>query len=234
MSKIITINTTDLKSVVNECVKRLVSESFIDTMKYYVVDDGGVYNVFSSDMFDKNGNYIEDMSLNLNDMDIVKTTNSEEQAWAYAEKMNREQEESSYDFAPSRGYFDESINKNLSAIIRESVQKVLLESYDDEDFDNVTPEQLASFNNNYYDVIVPEWALPALVNGDYEGLSDEDIADVKAFERNFMQGGPCELANGLNAGDCCIPLEGKAPSFYPKNDINGKGADCYKFAFPAK
>ena len=234
MSKTITINTTDLKSVVDECVKRLVSESFIDTMKYYVVDDGGVYNVFSSDMFDKNGNYIEDMSLNLNDMDIVKTTNSEEQAWAYAEKMNREQEESSYDFAPSRGYFDESINKSLSAIIRESVQKVLLESYDDEDFDNVTPEQLASFNNNYYDVIVPEWALPALVNGDYEGLSDEDIADVKTFERNFMQGGPCELANGLNVGDCCIPLEGKAPSFYPKNDINGQGADCYKFAFPAK
>ena len=222
----------DLKYLIDESVKKILKESII---KYYVVDDGGVFNVLSSDMFDNNGRYIEDKRYTIDDFDIVKTTNSEEFAWKYAETMNREYEEQySSDFAPSRGYWDESVEKKLSNIIQESIKKVLKESYTDEDFDNMTPEQVQKLNGQYFEVIVPEWALPALVNGDYDGLDEEEIRDINAFERNFVQGGPCELANGLTVGDCCIPLEGKEPSFYRKNDLNGKGADCYRFALPAK
>ncbi len=91
----------DVSYIVSEAVKRILKE---DMLKFYVVDDGGVYNVFTSDMFDAQGRYIENKSYTIDDFDIIKTTNSEEQAWRLADKLNREAEESSSDFAPSRGY----------------------------------------------------------------------------------------------------------------------------------
>ncbi len=126
-------------------------------------------------------------------------------------------------------------------MIKECFEEVLKEEamlFDDNEqtaeneFDNVPNDVVESWNGNYYEVVVPEWALPALVNGDYENLTDEDIADVKAFERNFAKGGSCQLRNGLNVGDCCVPMEGASPSFESKNDINHKGAMCYRFALP--
>lgn len=230
------MNTKDLNKIILESTKKVLRES---SVVWYVVDDGGTYNVLSSDMFDEKGRYIENKNYTIEDFDIVKTTPNEQMAWNYADKMNREYQEQYGDFQPSQGYFNESkkmkiTESKLRQFIQESIQEIFEEAVNDEDYDNVTPEELKSYNDNYYGVIVPEWALPALVNGDYTGLDDEEIADVKAFERNFVKGGYCELANGLTAGDCCVPLEGKSPSYCPYNDINRKGANCYRFAFPAK
>jgi len=233
----------DINYIVLESVKRILKE---DILKYYIVDDGGVYNVFSSDMFDAQGRYIENKNYTIDDFDIIKTTNSEEQAWKIVDKLNREAEEGSYDFAPSRGYYNENKIKtsvsgtDLKRMIKECFEEVIKEEsmlFDNEQptenqYDNVPDNVLETWNGEYYEVIVPEWALNALVNGNYEGLDEEDIADVKAFERNFVKGGPCELKDGLTVGDCCVPMEGASPNFEPKNDINHKGAMCYKFALP--
>ena len=96
-------------------------------------------------------------------------------------------------------------------------------------FDNVSDEDLeALWNDDYYDVIIPEWALPALVNDDYEGLDEEDIWDIKGFVKEMYKMGIPDV------GQYCVPIDGVSPSFYPKNDLNTKGAMCYKFAIPAK
>ena len=58
--------------------------------RYFIVDDGGVYNVFPEDEFDENGNYIEDRSVNIKDMDIVKTMYNLDAAFAYVDKLNDE------------------------------------------------------------------------------------------------------------------------------------------------
>lgn len=55
---------------------------------WYVVDDGGVYNVISSDMFDSKGRYIENKAMMFNDLDIVAGFTSMEEAFDYAEKLN--------------------------------------------------------------------------------------------------------------------------------------------------
>lgn len=55
---------------------------------HYVVDDGGVFNVFSSDMFDSLGRYYEDTSINFNDLDIVAHFTSMDKAFDYAEQLN--------------------------------------------------------------------------------------------------------------------------------------------------
>ena len=226
----------DIQYMVMESVKKILKESLV---RYYVVDDGGAYNVLSSDMFDANGRYIENKSYTIDDFDIIKTTNNEEIAWKYADKLNREYQEQYGDFQPSDGYFNESkirvSESKLNSLIKECLTEVINEDFlGGNQFDNISDEELSKFGENYYDVIVPEWALNALVNGDYSGLDDEDIADVKAFERNFGKGATCELYNGLTAGDFCVPMEGTSPSFYEKNDINHKGANCYRFAFIAK
>lgn len=227
----------DINNMVLESVKRILKES---SVVFYVVDDGGTYNVLSSDMFDANGKYIENRNYSIEDFDIIKTTSNEQMAWKLAEKLNREYQEEYGDFSPSKGYYNESkttqiTESTLQRLITEGINEVF-DEFEDEgsDYDNMTNDAIKKLEGNFYEVIVPDWALPALVNGDYEGLDDEEIRDVQAFEKNFEPNGPCPLANGLNAGDCCVPLDGKTPSFYSKNDLNGKGADCYKFALPAK
>ena len=55
---------------------------------HYVVDDGGVFNVFSSDMFDSLGRYYEDASINLGDLDIVAKYTDMDKAFEHAERLN--------------------------------------------------------------------------------------------------------------------------------------------------
>lgn len=55
---------------------------------HYVVDDGGVFNVFSSDMFDSLGRYYEAASINIKDLDIVARYTDMNKAFEHAERLN--------------------------------------------------------------------------------------------------------------------------------------------------
>lgn len=56
---------------------------------WYVVDDGGVYNVFSSEDFDEDGQYMVNPMYSLDDFDIIAKYTTEYAAWNEAERLNR-------------------------------------------------------------------------------------------------------------------------------------------------
>ena len=56
---------------------------------WYVVDDGDVYNVFSSDDFDEDGRYTVNPEYILDDFDIIAKYTTAEAAWNEAERLNR-------------------------------------------------------------------------------------------------------------------------------------------------
>ena len=94
--------------------------------KWYVVDDGGVYNVFPESDLKQYG---------IERDQIVKVTTNMDMAFNYAEKLNREVEEKSTNFAPSKGYYNESKQNNskvfltesrLNQIISESIKRAIL------------------------------------------------------------------------------------------------------------
>ena len=93
--------------------------------KWYVVDDGEVYNVFPESDLKQYG---------IERDQIVKVTTNMDMAFNYAEKLNREVEEKSPNFAPSKGYYNESKNSKkitlteskLNQIISESIKRVIL------------------------------------------------------------------------------------------------------------
>lgn len=82
-------------------------------------------------------------------------------------------------------------------------------------YQNVPDEFVEKLGENGYEVIVPDYCLPYLVNGDTEGYSEEDLKDMQEFERRF-QG---KLAHGLTVGDCCIPRDGEEPTLYSREDV---------------
>lgn len=94
--------------------------------KWYVVDDGEVYNVFpESDL----------KQYDIERDQIVKVTTNMDMAFNYAEKLNRDTEEKSPNFAPSKGYYNESKQNNskvfltesrLNQIISESIKRAIL------------------------------------------------------------------------------------------------------------
>lgn len=99
--------------------------------KWYVIDDGGVYNVFSQQDLAKYG---------VEQDQIIKVFNNSDMAFNYAEKLNREEEESSNNFSPLRGYYNESKNRSmkvtlteskLNRIISESIKRVIREGFFD-------------------------------------------------------------------------------------------------------
>lgn len=97
-------------------------------------------------------------------------------------------------------------------------------------FDNVDNDQIPA-DGNYTDILVPEHCLNYLVNGDLTGYEDDEIEAMKRFESKWAG----RIANGLIIGDICIPMEGRHPSFEPKNDVYGwLGCDCYRFMVPLK
>lgn len=56
---------------------------------YYVVDDGGAYNVFSSDDFNEDGQYTVNPEYTLDDFDIIAKYTTADAAWNEAERLNR-------------------------------------------------------------------------------------------------------------------------------------------------
>lgn len=97
-------------------------------------------------------------------------------------------------------------------------------------FDNVDNDQIPA-DGNYTDILVPEHCLNYLVNGDLTGYEDDEIEAMQRFESKWAG----RIANGLIIGDICIPIEGRHPSFEPKNDVYGwLGCDCYRFMVPLK
>ena len=95
--------------------------------KWYVVDDGEVYNVFPESDLKQYG---------IERDQIVKVTTNMDMAFNYAEKLNREVEEKSPNFAPSKGYYNESKNSKkitlteskLNQIISESIKRAMLKA----------------------------------------------------------------------------------------------------------
>ena len=94
--------------------------------KWYVVDDGGVYNVFPESDLKQYG---------IERDQIVKVTTNMDMAFNYAEKLNREVEKKSPNFAPLKGYYNESKQNNskvfltesrLNQIISESIKRAIL------------------------------------------------------------------------------------------------------------
>lgn len=92
--------------------------------KWYVVDDGGSYNVLSQ----------EDLAqYDVEQSQIVKIFNNPYRAFNYAEQLNREAEESSPDFAPLQGYYESKGSRKvtlseskLNHIISESIKRAIL------------------------------------------------------------------------------------------------------------
>lgn len=98
-------------------------------------------------------------------------------------------------------------------------------------YQNVPDEFVEKVGENGYEVLVPDWCLPYLINGDRENYEDDEIAAMDAFVEKYNG----KLAHGLNAGDACMPMDGEEPSFYTHNDITGnEGCDCYRVFLPAK
>ena len=94
--------------------------------KWYVVDDGEVYNVFPESDLKQYG---------IKRDQIVKVTTNMDMAFNYAEKLNRESEEKSTNFSPLKGYYNESKQNNskvfltesrLNQIISESIKRAIL------------------------------------------------------------------------------------------------------------
>ena len=93
--------------------------------KWYVVDDGEVYNVFPESDLKQYG---------IERDQIVKVTTNMDMAFNCAEKLNRDTEEKSPNFAPSKGYYNESKNSKkitlteskLNQIISESIKRAML------------------------------------------------------------------------------------------------------------
>lgn len=56
---------------------------------WYVVDDGGVYNVLSSDDFDEDGRYTVNPEYSLDDFDIIVKYTMADAAWNEAERLNQ-------------------------------------------------------------------------------------------------------------------------------------------------
>lgn len=84
----IKITRQDLKCLISEAVEQFLKEKSSPRTKWFVSDDGGVYNVFSFEDFDENGRYLTNPEYNLKDFDIIKVFNDMEQAFKYADDMN--------------------------------------------------------------------------------------------------------------------------------------------------
>lgn len=98
-------------------------------------------------------------------------------------------------------------------------------------YQNVPDEFVEKVGENGYEVLVPDWCLPYLVNGDRDNYEDDEIAAMDAFVEEYNG----KLAHNLYVGDACMPMDGEEPSFYTHNDITGnEGCDCYRVFLPAK
>lgn len=63
---------------------------------WYVVDDGGMYNVFSSEDFDEDGQYTVNPNYSLDDFDVIAKYTTADAAWNEAERLNQLSEKDRY------------------------------------------------------------------------------------------------------------------------------------------
>ena len=63
---------------------------------WYVVDDGGMYNVFSSDDFDEDGRYTVNPEYSLDDFGIIAKYTTADAAWNEAARLNQLGEKDRY------------------------------------------------------------------------------------------------------------------------------------------
>lgn len=63
---------------------------------WYVVDEGGMYNVFSSDDFDEDGRYTVNPEYSLDDFDIIAKYTTADAAWNEAGRLNQLSENDRY------------------------------------------------------------------------------------------------------------------------------------------
>lgn len=95
--------------------------------KWYVVDDGEIYNVLPEEEFDPE---FYDRS------QVIKITNNMDAAFRIADKLNRAVEEKMNNFSPMKGYYNESTSVKLTddklySIIAESIKRKLNEGVED-------------------------------------------------------------------------------------------------------
>lgn len=63
---------------------------------WYVVDDGGVYNVLYSEDFNEDGQYMVNPEYSLDDFDIIAKYTTAGAAWNEAERLNQLSEKDRY------------------------------------------------------------------------------------------------------------------------------------------
>lgn len=63
---------------------------------WYVVDDRDIYNVFSSEDFDEDGQYTVNPEYSLDDFDIIAKYTTADAAWNEAERLNQSSEKDRY------------------------------------------------------------------------------------------------------------------------------------------
>jgi len=73
---------------------------------------------------------------------------------------------------------------------------------------------------------IPAWALPALISGDYSGLSDSEMQAIIDFESDFHEAS--SLGDELESlvGLIYNPLHDD-PYFFKHNFVDGLGGDVY-------
>ena len=88
--------------------------------------------------------------------------------------------------------------------------------------DKKNNSELTENRDDLIDFDIPEWALPALINRDESGLSDEDQQKLNVFVNNVIK----EYGNAnFMLGD----IEGEDNlGFRPTNDIDGLGSNVYR------
>jgi len=68
------------------------------------------------------------------------------------------------------------------------------------------------------DYKIPNWALCALINGDYDGLTDEDMTKIETFVS--------EVVAKFGNANFMLGNESDELGFCHYNDIDNLGADC--------
>lgn len=91
--KKIRITESVLRQIVKESVKKVLKESKgLKTIKsFFVADEGGYANAFAVDMFDSKGwleGHENEAGYNIEDFDIIRYSNTWEEACRIADKMN--------------------------------------------------------------------------------------------------------------------------------------------------
>ena len=241
VKKSIHLNEDKLKGIIRESVKRILKESGYNQFSDY--DFASVDPYGDDDGFGDNHGYgrldgywaFNGAYVNISDIDGVVEFDIEPRCEGCkgsfkivgkeADDLKRDIEEC----AKECGDVSVAIWNCVKDMIGDNrLNESMLKDYNE--FDNVPDDFVESLDGQYYEVTVPDWCLPYLVNGDEEGYTEEEIGMMDNFINSFNG----KLWYGLNVGDACVPMDGVSPSFCSSNDVGGDACDCYRFCLPMK